>query len=138
MDRISKQQRSKNMAAVKSRGNQSTEEKLAILFRLNKVKGWRRQYRKLPGTPDFAFPTEKLAVFVDGCFWHGCRYSSMPKTNKKFWMEKISSNKKRDQKVNRMLKSVGWKSIRLCEFLLQKDDGKQLRRIISWIKNAES
>lgn len=103
------------MAAVKSRGNKTTEQKLLVLLRENKITGWRRHYKKLAGTPDFAFPKRKVAVFVDGCFWHGCECSSIPKTNRKFWKEKINGNIKRDKLVVSLLRKKGWFPIRIKE-----------------------
>ena len=77
------------MASVRGRGNKSTEEKLARLFRRVGIKGWRRHLR-LPGTPDFSFPERRLVVFVDGCFWHGCpKHASFPATRRAFWLAKI-------------------------------------------------
>lgn len=115
MDRISIEQRSKNMAAVKSRGNKSTELKLVALFRKNKITGWRRHYKRLKGTPDFAFPKHKLAVFIDGCFWHGCKQSKLPTSNRSFWKKKITSNKERDRRVNKNIRAKGWKVVRIWE-----------------------
>jgi DNA mismatch endonuclease (patch repair protein) len=71
-DVFSKKKRSEIMAAVKSTNNKNTELKLISIFRTNKIIGWRRAQR-LPGNPDFVFHRERLAVFVDGCFWHGCK-----------------------------------------------------------------
>src|SRR5690554_3639957 len=70
VDVFSKEKRSKIMSHVRSKGNLATEEKLTKLFRENGIKGWRRNYR-LFGSPDFVFPKERIAVFVDGEFWHG-------------------------------------------------------------------
>lgn len=90
MDRISKQQRSINMQAVKSKGNKSTEGAFLKILKDYKIKGWRRHYKKVSGTPDFVFLNKKVAIFIDGCFWHGCkRCNSIPKTNKKFWVKKL-------------------------------------------------
>ena len=68
------------------------------------------------GKPDFVFPEVKIAVFVDGCFWHGCpKHANAPKNNREFWRQKIDANKKRDQKVNRRLRSEGWSVQRIWE-----------------------
>lgn len=111
----SKAQRSKTMAAVKSRGNLSTELKMRKLLRVNKLAGWRRQ-ADIVGTPDFAWPKEKIALFVDGCFWHKCPHCfRQPKSNMNYWIRKIESNKKRDRRVNKVLRLGGWKIIRVWE-----------------------
>ncbi len=70
-DVFSKSKRSKVMAAIRSKGNKDTELRLAFILRAYGIKGWRRHY-PLPGKPDFVFPKQRLAVFVDGCFWHSC------------------------------------------------------------------
>ncbi|NJL26105.1 MAG: hypothetical protein HC902_13685 [Calothrix sp. SM1_5_4] len=72
-DTLTKKKRSAVMAAIRSRYNRSTELTLIAIMRENEIKGWRRG-RPLPGRPDFVFPRQRLAVFVDGCFWHGCRW----------------------------------------------------------------
>src|SRR5713226_3567930 len=87
------------MARVRSIGNETTEERLASLLRSRGISGWRR-HLSIPGKPDFAWRKERLAVFVDGCFWHGhnCGRKLTPKTNRQAWREKISNNKARDQR----------------------------------------
>ena len=103
------------MAAVKSRGNKSTELKLIKILRAEKISGWRRNSHSY-GKPDLVFPGMKIAVFVDGCFWHGCkRHRSLPTSNKIFWRDKIRRNKERDRKVNRKLRSMKWEVIRIWE-----------------------
>jgi len=65
---------------------------------------------------DMAFPRQKIAVFVDGCFWHGClKHGHLPKSNKKYWLPKIAKNIKRDKKINQKLKGENWKVIRIWE-----------------------
>jgi DNA mismatch endonuclease (patch repair protein) len=123
-DVFSKKKRSQVMAAIKSKGNKDTELKLISIFRANGITGWRRN-QKLPGKPDFIFRRERIALFVDGCFWHGCRrHCRMPKTRRNFWLPKISRNKTRDQEVNGMLRKTGWRVLRVWEHELGKS--KQL------------
>ncbi len=103
-DRITKEQRSRNMSAIKARGNKSTEMKVVNYFRDHGITGWKRHYKKIFGNPDFVFLNNKVVLFIDGCFWHGCpSHYYTPKTNKKFWSDKIKSNKKRDKNVNKIL-----------------------------------
>ena len=114
-DVFSKRKRSQVMAAIRSKGNKATELKLASILRARGIKGWRRN-QKLPGKPDFVFRRDKIALFVDGCFWHGCRWHCrMPKTRRNFWLPKISRNKARDREVNRMLRKAGWQILRIWE-----------------------
>jgi DNA mismatch endonuclease (patch repair protein) len=81
--------------------------------------------------PDFVFPKLKLAVFVDGCFWHGCpRHFIQPRGNAAFWRKKIAANQARDRLVNRMLRRMGWKVLRVWEHeLALKNMSRLLRRI---------
>lgn len=134
MDKISREQRSKNMSAIRSRGNKTTEAELASLFRRNKIVGWRRHHRKIYGSPDFIFPKAKLAVFADGCFWHGCKkHCIMPKSNKDYWSKKIARNKARDRKVNAFYGAKGWKVLRIWEHDLREQPTKLVRKIRSYM-----
>jgi len=122
-------QRSRNMAAIKGRGNKTTEEALIKLFRVSKIIGWKRN-SSLIGKPDFVFIKQKVVVFTDGCFWHGCsRCHLSPASNGVFWREKISNNKLRDRKVNRCLKKQGWKVIRIWEHELKKNFSSVNRKL---------
>ncbi len=108
------------MAKVRGSGNASTELRLIALFRAHHITGWRRKY-PLFGRPDFVFPKLRLAVFVDGCFWHGCPiHGTQPRHNAKFWREKIARNQARDQLVNRTLRSRGWRVLRIWQHALKK------------------
>jgi DNA mismatch endonuclease (patch repair protein) len=79
---------------------------------------------------DFVFRQARLAVFVDGCFWHGCpRHATRPKNNRAFWRRKLSANKVRDRLVNRVLRRAGWRVIRIWECALKKNPLNCLRRI---------
>ena len=110
------------MARVRGRGNLSTEQKLVALFRKASITGWRR-HLKLPGTPDFAFPQKRLAIFVDGCFWHGCpKHATSPKTNRSFWRRKLANNVARDCRVDLELRSRGWRTLRIWEHELAQDN----------------
>ncbi|MDR1182241.1 MAG: very short patch repair endonuclease [Bacteroidales bacterium] len=120
-DVFSKGQRSQIMRQVKSNCNKSTELKLIAIFKTNKIKGWRRNY-PLFGKPDFTFPSIKVVLFVDGCFWHGhnCR-NTTPKDNADYWSKKIERNRNRDKEVTRVLKEKGWNVIRLWECELKNE-----------------
>ena len=129
-DVFSKSKRSEVMSRIRSRGNQATELALAKLFRRHKITGWRRN-QKVFGKPDFIFPKHKLAVFVDGCFWHGCpKHGTQPKGNAAFWRKKISRNQIRDRLVTRTLRKAGWRVLRIWEHeLTRKHQTRRLRRI---------
>ena len=127
-DVFTKGKRSEVMSRIRGKGNKSTEFKLLKLFREQRIKGWRR-HQPITGKPDFVFPKERLAIFVDGCFWHGCpRCYIKPKQNAKFWEEKIGGNKRRDRKVSRQLRAEGWSVCRIWECRLKKTDSV-IRRI---------
>ena len=114
-DTFSKEKRTEIMRSIKSKGNKSTELELINIFKKNNIKGWRRN-NKIFGSPDFVFPKSKLAIFTDGCFWHGhdCR-NTRPASNTIYWYNKINRNKRRDEKVNNELKKRGWSIIRIWE-----------------------
>jgi DNA mismatch endonuclease (patch repair protein) len=120
-DVFSKKKRSQVMAAIHSSGNRGTEIKLVSIFRANKISGWRRN-QKLIGKPDFVFRRERLALFVDGCFWHCCpKHGRKPGSNSNFWLAKFERNKSRDKKVSLELKKFGWRVLRLWEHELAKE-----------------
>lgn len=120
-DVFSKEARSEIMRQVKRARNKSTELKLIAFFKADGVKGWRRNY-KLFGKPDFVFPAKKLAIFVDGCFWHGhdCR-NTTPKDNADYWDKKRERNRTRDQEVTQKLQEKGWRVVRIWECELKKE-----------------
>jgi len=132
MDSVSAQKRSWVMSQVKSGDNKSTEKALIAVLREFKLSGWRRHY-PIFGKPDFVFPREKVAVFVDGCFWHGhpekCR---VPQANREYWLKKIDRNVARDRLVTRTLKDKGWKVIRIWENMVSKHSTvSRLRRALA-------
>jgi len=118
VDVFTKKKRSQVMAAIRSTGNKDTELKLVAIMRTHDITGWRR-HQRLPGKPDFVFRRQRLAVFVDGCFWHGCpRHSRPPHSNQFYWTQKIARNIQRDHEINRLLKKEGWHVLRIWEHAL--------------------
>ena len=121
-DVFTQSKRSQVMSQIRSRGNRETELLFASLLRKNKIWGWRRHLR-ITGCPDFSFKRERLAVFIDGCFWHCCpKCGNMPANNREFWKKKLNGNKKRDRKVNRQLSAEGWNVLRIWEHELKSSD----------------
>lgn len=112
--------RSDIMRRVKSNGNKSTEEKLIRFFKENNISGWRRHYRVI-GHPDFVFMKHRIAVFVDGCFWHGhnCR-NTTPTDNAEYWEKKRKRNIEHDHAITALFESRGWIVIRIWECELNK------------------
>lgn len=137
-DIFTPEKRSAVMARVRGTGNASTELRLIAVFRAEGVTGWRR---KAPvfGKPDFVFPKRKLAVFVDGCFWHGCpEHGTVPATRREFWETKIARNRARDREVNRELKKRGWRVLRLWEHELRPSrEPALLRKLRGKMQNAK-
>lgn len=94
--------------------------------------GYRKNWKKVPGRPDIAWPRIRLAIFLDGCFWHGCPWHfRTPKTNRAFWMNKIKTNKERDKKVDRELRKLGWLVIRFWEH-------ESIEKIVNTIKEQKA
>lgn len=145
------------MSRIRSRGNKDTELALAKVFRAEGITGWRRhvvirgraallrgpnlkaaQQRRPTSRevfrvrPDFVFPKLRLAVFVDGCFWHGCpKHATQPKGNAAFWRRKFAMNKARDRLVTRTLRRDGWRVLRIWEHELKKP-----ARVIAKVRKA--
>ena len=122
--------RSQLMARVRSSGNKTTEERMVQLLRGAGLKGWRR-HLPLPGKPDFAWPALKVALFVDGCFWHGhdCGKNINPRTNAEAWKQKIKNNKTRDRRACRELRLKGWSVLRIWECRLRTCPETCVKRI---------
>jgi DNA mismatch endonuclease (patch repair protein) len=129
-DVFSKSKRSAVMAAIRSKGNKDTELVLVKLLRADGIRGWRRHV-VLPGTPDFVFRRQRVAIFIDGCFWHGCSlHSRPPKSNQDYWSAKLARNRRRDRAVSRLLRKAGWRVLRIWEHdLTRKRAAATIRRI---------
>ena len=148
-DPLTPRQRSRVMAKVKARGNRSTEVALAIAFRRAGITGWRRHLRVKYNTlssctrsapakdakanytyPDFVFPGLAIAVYVDGCFWHGCpRHRTFPTHNSGFWRTKLKSNKARDSRVTVCLRKAGWTVVRIWEHTIKTSPEDCVRHV---------
>jgi DNA mismatch endonuclease (patch repair protein) len=90
-----------------------------------------RLHRPLPGRPDIVFSQAKLAVFVDGCFWHGCPIHRVrPKANRAFWNNKLRRNRRRDREVQRQLQSAGWEVVRFWEHEIEREMARVIETIV--------
>jgi DNA mismatch endonuclease (patch repair protein) len=134
-DVFTKTKRSQVMSRIRGRGNKDTELALMRLFRRQRINGWRRSHVLL-GKPDFVFPRLKLAVFVDGCFWHSCpKHATFPKGNASFWEKKLAGNRSRDRLVTRALRKRGWRVLRIWEHeLTQRNQNRLIARLRKWMK----
>lgn len=124
------------MSRIKSK-NTSPE---IIVRKFLYKKGFRfRVNYKLQGKPDVIFPGRRIAVFVNGCFWHkhGCDNSVIPKTNRKFWKNKLNSNVARDKKVQKLLKKEDWSVYRIWECELEEKPCKTLKKLEIFIKSKK-
>lgn len=128
--------RSQIMSKVRSTGNASTELKLIAEFKERKIVGWRRN-SKIFGHPDFIFPKLRVAVFVDGCFWHGhdCR-NTKPKDNADYWRAKIERNQRRDRAATERLTELGYRVVRIWECDFQKKHRERLDEKLTPIVEA--
>ena len=125
-DVFDKEKRSDIMRRIKSNKNKSTELRLIEVFRENHIIGWRRNY-PVKGHPDFVFLDRKVAVFLDGCFWHGhdCR-NTRPSDNQDFWNKKREKNIKHDREITERFADRGWIVLRIWECELKKKNRELL------------
>lgn len=134
-DVFTKAKRSAVMARIRGSGNKATELRMIALLRAHRITGWQRKQR-LFGKPDLVFRRERVAAFVDGCFWHrhpGCKFSYTPKSRTEFWLPKFEKNIARDRVVTRTLRNAGWKVVRVWECQLTP---KGQARVVSRIRKA--
>jgi DNA mismatch endonuclease (patch repair protein) len=119
-DWLTRDQRTRNMSSIRSTGNRRTELRLIAILRAAKLAGWRRN-STLPGKPDLVWPSHRLVIFVDGCFWHGCpRCYRAPGDNARYWREKVRRNRRRDATVARRLRQSRWSVLRIWEHSLRR------------------
>ncbi|MBN1808498.1 MAG: DNA mismatch endonuclease Vsr [Planctomycetes bacterium] len=127
-DTFSPQERSRIMSRIRSRENAATELRFIEILKAHKISGWRRGMPLL-GKPDFVFPAARVAMFIDGDFWHGNpKGFRLPKSNLAYWRKKIASNRERDRAVNRFLRAKGWRVIRFWQSRLA-DEKTIVRRV---------
>jgi len=119
------------MSRVRARGNRSTEWRLRSALMREGIRGWELHVRSLPGVPDIVFERTKLAIFIDGCFWHACSRCArpLPITNHEYWVNKIQGNQRRARNVNRALRASGFHVIRVWEHELRSPS--HVRRIVT-------
>lgn len=126
-DHLTPEQRSRAMKTVKLKDG-SLEKLVQGELRAQGLR-FKRHGRSLPGSPDIVFPKEKLAVFVDGDFWHGWRLPAWERKLSKFWRDKLRANRARDKRNFRRLRALGWRVIRLWQHQLQTDVASCVARV---------
>lgn len=128
VDIFTSQERSKIMKKI---GSKNTSIELQIKGIVSSLRYKYKLYGKnLPGSPDIIFPNIKKAIFVHGCFWHGhlkCKRGHLPQTNKSFWKKKIYGNIKRDLKVRKGLRKIGWNSLIIWQCQIKKKNILKLK-----------
>ena len=123
MDVHDKKTRSYNMSCIK--GKNTKPEEIVRKYLFSQGFRYRKNDKRLPGTPDIVLPKYRTVIFVNGCFWHGhqeCRYFVVPKTNTEFWMNKIDANRVKDIKKISELEAMGWRVIVIWECQLKTVD----------------
>jgi DNA mismatch endonuclease Vsr len=128
-------QRSRTMRAIKGQNNRTTELRLRLALARSRIKGWTLRPKTILGNPDFWFAEERVAVFVDGCFWHGCpACNHAPKVNSAYWRAKFERNAARDSSITQKLRSEGIEVVRFWEHELTdnlQECVERLARVIS-------
>ena len=122
---------SANMSRIRAK-NTKPELVLRSMLREAGRSGYRLHYTKVPGRPDVAFVKHRLALFVHGCFWHGCPYCRprTPKSNAAFWLNKVATNQARDKRKNGALRKLGWTVLTIRECQLRRRPKAQLERVL--------
>jgi DNA mismatch endonuclease, patch repair protein len=133
-DTYSKEVRSRVMSKVKGRDT-TPEIRLRRTLYANGVRGWRCHRKSLLGSPDLAFGPAKLAVFVDGAFWHGHPSKYWPGRTSEYWDKKIARNKERDRRVDEELGALGWRVLRFWDFEVEKDSQACAERVIEALRS---
>ena len=131
MDVHNKETRSYNMSRIK--GRKTKPEEIVAKYLFSQGFRYRRNVKKLPGTPDIVLKKYKTVIFVNGCFWHmheGCKYFVWPKDNSEFWKNKLLANKERDEKEKKEIEELGWKVIVVWECQLKKSERE---RTLNWL-----
>lgn len=131
MDVHNKETRSYNMSRIK--GRKTKPEEIVAKYLFSQGFRYRRNVKKLPGTPDIVLKKYKTVIFVNGCFWHmheGCKYFVWPKDNSEFWKNKLLANKERDEKEKKGIEELGWKVIVVWECQLKKAERE---RTLNWL-----
>ena len=131
MDVHNKETRSYNMSRIK--GRKTKPEEIVAKYLFSQGFRYRRNVKKLPGTPDIVLKKYKTVIFVNGCFWHmheGCKYFVWQKDNSEFWKNKLLANKERDEKEKKEIEELGWKVIVVWECQLKKAERE---RTLNWL-----
>lgn len=134
VDKISKEKRSELMSTIHSKNTKPEVNLRKVLF----AKGYRYRIHHGVNKIDIAFPVKKVAVFVDGCFWHSCPlHGHLPKSNKEYWVPKLTKNRIRDIETTKRLENEGWIVLRFWEHELDNSEAIS-NKIVSILSNRKS
>jgi DNA mismatch endonuclease, patch repair protein len=134
-DTVSKEQRRKNMQAIRS---QSNLENMVTKKLWSKGMRFRKNVKDLFGKPDIAIKKYKIVIFIDSCFWHSCKvHGNMPKSNQEYWYKKLNRNKERDKEVNDYYLQKGWHLKRIWEHEIKVDIDQVVNDILLYVKNVK-
>jgi len=136
VDNLTPEQRSYCMSRVK--GKDTGLEKLVRSELFRRGLRYRKHVKDLPGKPDIVFRKAKVAVFVDGDFWHGYHFPSWEHKVSDFWKKKISKTRMRDRKNHRKLRKMGWTVVRLWQHEIKVDSNGCVRKIIETVKTGSA
>ncbi len=135
-DNLTKEQRRKNMSAIKSTHTKMEDKVCYALW--NRGLRFRKNVNTLPGKPDIAIKKHKLVIFLDSCFWHKCpKHFKQPKSNLEYWIPKIDRNVNRDKEINKFYSEHNWHLMRIWEHEIKKDFDSTINKIEQFIKNAK-
>jgi DNA mismatch endonuclease (patch repair protein) len=135
-DTVSKEQRRKNMQAIKSRSK--LEDKVTKELWHSGIR-FRKNVKKLYGNPDIAIQKYKIVIFIDSCFWHACPlHGNKPKSNQEYWNKKLSRNKKRDNEVNEYYRKNGWHIKRVWEHEIKKSLEEVINNLIDFVESSKT
>jgi DNA mismatch endonuclease, patch repair protein len=134
-DVLTKEQRRKNMKAIKS---QSKLENLVSKELWKRGIRFRKNSKDLFGKPDISIKKYKIVIFIDSCFWHCCElHGNMPKSNQEFWSKKLKRNKQRDLEVNEYYQKLGWHIKRIWEHEIKQSLNDVVKEIIDFIYDCK-
>ena len=134
-DPMDRQQRSAQMAKVRSIGNKSTEAVVESALKEADLRDWEKHPQNILGKPDFFFPHYKLVIFVNGCFWHCCHICKRPVPRSEYWKNKIDGNRRRDNRIHKILRQEGYHVMRIWEHELK--DQFWLKRLDAMFKRID-
>ena len=137
VDSVDKITRSRIMRSIKSEGSLSTERRFGALLARSRISGWHFNDLLLPGKPDIVFRKQKIAIFLDGCFWHGCSDCyRRPKSRREYWDRKIETNRTRDAQIRNRLISQGWTVLHFWEHEIKDDLDRCVRDLLGQLTDS--